>query len=80
MEWMLQVVDEIDDAIGVLRHCWLGAAAEFPTFLAGGAGIGAAGATALQTGAEPVLVAAASAALGVAGFLKVLDSRLLPTP
>jgi hypothetical protein len=24
MEWMLQVVDEIDDAIGVVRHSWLG--------------------------------------------------------
>jgi hypothetical protein len=25
MEWMLQVVDEIDDAIATLRHWWLGA-------------------------------------------------------
>jgi hypothetical protein len=80
MEWMLQVVDEIDDAIGILRHCWIGASAEFPVFLAGGAGLGAAGATALQTGAEPVLFAAASAALGVAGFLKALDSRPLTAP
>jgi hypothetical protein len=24
MEWVLQVVDEIDDAIGVVRHSWLG--------------------------------------------------------
>jgi hypothetical protein len=23
MEWMLQVVDEIDDAIAMLRHRWL---------------------------------------------------------
>ena len=23
MEWVLQVVDEIDDAIGVVRHGWL---------------------------------------------------------
>jgi len=29
MEWMLQVVDEIDDAIGALRLCSLGLAAEF---------------------------------------------------
>jgi len=29
MEWMLQVVDEIDDAIGALRQCSLGLAAEF---------------------------------------------------
>jgi hypothetical protein len=25
MEWVLQVVDEIDDAIAMLRHGWLGA-------------------------------------------------------
>jgi hypothetical protein len=25
MEWVLQVVDEIDDAIAALRHGWLGA-------------------------------------------------------
>ena len=80
MEWMLQVADEVDDAIATLRQCWLGAAAEFPTFLAGGASLGAAGATALQTGVEPVLIAASSAALGVAGFLKVLDSRLPSAP
>ena len=24
MEWMLQVVDEFDDALGALRHGWLG--------------------------------------------------------
>jgi hypothetical protein len=24
MEWVLQVLDEIDDVIGVLRHGWLG--------------------------------------------------------
>jgi hypothetical protein len=24
MEWVLQVVDEIDDAIAMLRHGWLG--------------------------------------------------------
>jgi len=28
MEWMLQVVDEIDDAIAALRQCSLGLAAE----------------------------------------------------
>jgi hypothetical protein len=28
MEWMLQVVDEIDDAIGALRQCSLGLAAD----------------------------------------------------
>jgi hypothetical protein len=24
MEWVLQVVDEVDDALSALRHSWLG--------------------------------------------------------
>jgi hypothetical protein len=35
MEWVLQVVDEIDDAIAMFRHGWLGAHAHFGK-LAGG--------------------------------------------
>jgi hypothetical protein len=35
MEWVLQVVDEIDDAIAMIRHGWLGAHAHFGK-LAGG--------------------------------------------
>jgi hypothetical protein len=35
MEWVLQVVDEIDDAIAMLRHGWLGAHAHIGK-LAGG--------------------------------------------
>jgi hypothetical protein len=35
MEWVLQVVDEIDDAIAIVRHRWLGAHAHIGT-LAGG--------------------------------------------
>jgi FKBP-type peptidyl-prolyl cis-trans isomerase FkpA len=34
MEWVLQVADEVDDAIGALRHTWLGLAAEFSSPLA----------------------------------------------
>jgi len=34
MEWVLQVVDEIDDAIGVVRHGWLGIYAQFVGFSA----------------------------------------------
>jgi hypothetical protein len=33
MEWVLQVVDEIDDAIGVVRHGWLGVYAQIAVFL-----------------------------------------------
>jgi hypothetical protein len=32
MEWVLQVVDEVDDAIGALRHTWLGINADFGAF------------------------------------------------
>ena len=39
MEWMLQVVDEIDDAIGALRHCSLGVAAEFGLLVSASLGI-----------------------------------------
>jgi len=28
MEWMLQVADEIDDAVAMLRHRWLGTHAQ----------------------------------------------------
>jgi hypothetical protein len=28
MEWVLQVVDEIDDAVAIVRHGWLGAHAQ----------------------------------------------------
>jgi hypothetical protein len=39
MEWMLQVVDEIDDAISALRLCSLGLAADFGLVAAGSLGI-----------------------------------------
>jgi hypothetical protein len=32
MEWMLQVVDEIDDAIGAMRHRCVGMATELAIF------------------------------------------------
>ncbi len=35
MEWVLQVADEIDDAIAIVRHRWLGAHVHIGT-LAGG--------------------------------------------
>jgi hypothetical protein len=33
MEWVLQVADEFDDAFSVLRHGWLGLAAEIGAVL-----------------------------------------------
>jgi hypothetical protein len=35
MEWVLQVVDEIDDAIGVARHRWLGFSAQINVLVVG---------------------------------------------
>jgi hypothetical protein len=47
MEWVLQVVDEIDDAVAMLRHRWLGAHAHIG-MLAGG--LAAATASAVAAG------------------------------
>jgi len=34
MEWVLQVVDEVDDALSALRHTWMGLNAGFTASLA----------------------------------------------
>jgi hypothetical protein len=77
MEWMLQVVDEIDDAVGALRQCSLGLAAEIGLAAAGVLGIGAIGA-AVVTGAEITLICSAGMLIGLAGVLKIHGSRLSP--
>jgi hypothetical protein len=41
MEWMLQMVDEVDDAVATLRHGWLGLYTEIGVFSAAGAAIAA---------------------------------------
>jgi len=35
MEWVLQVVDEIDDVIGVVRHGWIGVNAQIGLLFGG---------------------------------------------
>ena len=35
MEWVLQLVDELDDVIGVARHRWLGLSAHIGAVFAG---------------------------------------------
>ena len=70
MEWILQVVDEIDDAIGALRLCSLGVAAEFGLVAAGSLGIGAITA-AVATGAEISLICSAVITLSLAATLKI---------
>jgi hypothetical protein len=75
MEWILQVVDEIDDAVGALRLLFLGLAPEIGLAVAGGLGIGAIGA-ALAAGAEVPLICCAAIVLSVAAALKVHGSQL----
>ena len=71
---MLQVVDEIDDAVGALRLWSLGAAAEIGLVAAGSVGVGAIGA-AIATGAELSLIFSALIVLCLGTGLKIHASR-----
>jgi hypothetical protein len=75
MEWMLQVIDEIDDAVGALRLSYLGFAAEIGLKLAAGLGIGAICA-AIVAGAEVPLMLAVAMVLSLTATLKIHRSRL----
>jgi D-arabinose 1-dehydrogenase-like Zn-dependent alcohol dehydrogenase len=75
MEWMLQVVDEIDDAVGALRLWSVGLASEIGMVAAGGLGIGAI-AVAIAAGAEVTLICSAAIVLSLAAALKIHESRL----
>jgi hypothetical protein len=68
MEWMLQIVDELDDAFGAVRACCFGFFAEMGLLLAAGAGIGVIG-LALAMGAEPMLICIAALMLALAAAL-----------
>ena len=74
MEWMLLVVDELDDACSSLALCWLGARRDILLMLAGMLGA-AAVLVAFVLGAGPLLLCAAavltvSLALSSQGFLR----------
>ncbi len=75
MEWMLQVVDEIDDAIGALRLWSMGLAAETGLAAAACLGMGAIGAAVVR-GADLLLICCAAALLSLAAVLKIQGSRL----
>jgi hypothetical protein len=75
MEWMLQVADEIDDAVGALRLCSLGLAAEIGLAVSGTLGIGAI-AAAIAAGAEAELICSATIVLSLAAALKIRGSQL----
>jgi len=74
MEWMLQVVDEFDDAVSVLRHGWLGLIAELGASMLAVLGVGAALAGP-RLGAEPASIATAAVAANLAALLKIRSSR-----
>jgi hypothetical protein len=75
MEWMLQVIDELDDLISALRLCFVGMAAELGLIVAGGLGIGAIGA-AIAAGAEITLICSAAVVLSLGATLKLQESRI----
>jgi hypothetical protein len=75
MEWMLQVVDEFDDAVGVLRHGCCGLIAEIGEPLLAVATLGAAVA-APRLGADPMWIATAAVAANLAALLKIRSSRI----
>ena len=74
MEWVLQVVDEVDDAFGLLRHHWLGLAAELGSPILAGAGI-AAGLAGCALGAEPALLGAAAISINLAALFEIRSAR-----
>jgi hypothetical protein len=75
MEWMLQVVDEIDDAIGALRLYFLGLRSEIGLLVVGSLGLGSICA-AIAAGAELQLILSAAVVLGLAASLKIHESRI----
>jgi hypothetical protein len=75
MEWMLQVADEIDDAVGALRLYSVGLAAEIGLVVGGTLGVGAI-AAAIAAGAEAELICSATIVLSLAAALKIRGSQL----
>jgi hypothetical protein len=75
MEWMLQVVDELDDALGVLRHGCLGLMAEIGEPMLAVATLVAAVAG-HRLGADPASIATAAVAANLATLLKIRNSRI----
>jgi len=70
MEWVLQVVDEIDDAISTARLWCLGVHVDIGLSLAAALGSGAIVA-AIWDGQEALLIVAATFVLGAAGAMKI---------
>jgi hypothetical protein len=74
MEWMLQVADEFDDVLGVLRHSYLGIAAGLDSRMLAGAGTVAALAG-CTLGAEPVLLGVTAITANLAALVEIRSAR-----
>ena len=74
MEWILQVADEVDDVLGLLRHGWLGVAAGLDSRMLAGAGtaVAFAGCT---LGAEPVLLGVTAITANLAALAEIRSVR-----
>jgi len=75
MEWMLQVLDELDDVVGAVRLCCVGLGAEIGLAAAGCLGIAAIGAC-VAAGAQITLILSAAIVLSVAAALKIRGVQL----
>jgi hypothetical protein len=75
MEWMLQVVDEIDDTVGALRLCCVGIRKEIALAAAGFLGI-AAISLAIVESAEVPLFLTAAIVLSLGTGLKIRGQEL----
>lgn len=71
---MLQVADEFDDALSVLRHGCDGVVTEFGAVLLAGLGVGAEVAGP-ALGAQPALLGTAAIMANVAALLHIRNSR-----
>jgi hypothetical protein len=74
MEWMLQVADEVDDMVGLLRHHWLGIAAGLDSRMLAGAGTAAAVAG-CTLGAEQVLLGVTAITANLAALVEIRSAR-----
>jgi len=63
MEWVLQVADEVDDMLGMLRHRWLGVAAGLNSRMLAGAGT------------EPLLLGVTAITANLAALVEIRSAR-----
>jgi hypothetical protein len=76
MEWVLQVVDEIDDVIHAARHTSSSIIDEMGVYLLAGLGLIAA-IVSLPWGADPTIVGASAVTANLAVLLKIRDRRAI---